>query len=85
MKRLLIPLLAALALPTAIIAESYSQEEIDEMIKKICYNDYGYVTATKRSIIAAQQGKRSTALAFNEYAKNSWMKCMNEQLDKLYK
>ena len=55
------------------------------MIKKICYNDYGYVTATKRSIIAAQQGKRSTALAFNEYAKNSWMKCMNEQLDKLYK
>ena len=85
MKRLLLPLLAALALPTAVIAESYSEKEIDEMIKTICYNDYGYVTATKRSIIAAQQGKRSTALAFNEYAANSWKKCMREQVDKLYK
>ena len=55
------------------------------MIKEICYKDYGYVEATKKSIIAAQQGKRETALAFNKYAKNSWMKCMNEQVDKFYK
>ncbi len=65
MKRLLLPLLAALALPTALNAEGFNEKEIDEMIKEICYNDYGYVEATKRSMIAAQQGKRNTALAFN--------------------
>ena len=54
-------------------------------IREICYKDYGYVEATKKSLIAAQQGKRETALAFNEYAKNSWMKCMREQVDKFYK
>ena len=85
MKRLLLPLLAALALPTAVNAEGFNEKEIDEMIKEICYKDYGYVEATKKSIIASQQGKRETALAFNKYAKNSWMKCMNEQIDKYYK
>ena len=85
MKNLLLSLLAALALPTAVNAEGFNEKEIDEMIKEICYKDYGYVEATKKSIIAAQQGKRETALAFNKYAKNSWMKCMNEQVDKYYK
>ena len=85
MKRLLLLLLAALALPTAVNAESFNEKEIKEMIKGICYNDYGYVEATKKSLIAAQQGKRETALALNEFAKNSWMKCMREQVDKFYK
>ena len=85
MKLLLLSLLAALALPTALNAEGFNEKEIDEMIKEICYNDYGYVEATKRSMIAAQQGKRNTALALNEYAANSWKKCMREQVDKFYK
>ena len=32
------------------------------MINEICYNDYGYVEDTKKSIIAERQGKRETAL-----------------------
>ncbi len=85
MKHLLLPLLAAIALPTAVNSEGFNEKEIDAMIKEICYKDYGYVEATKKSLIAAQQGKRETALALNEYAKNSWMKCMREQVDKFYK
>ena len=64
MKRLLLPLLAALALPIAVNAESYSEKEIDEMIKTICYNYYGYVEATKKIIncSTARQKRNSISL-----------------------
>ena len=62
MKRLIIPLLAVLALPTAVNSEGFNEKEIDAMIKEICYKDYGYVEATKKSIITERQGKRETAL-----------------------
>ena len=50
MKRLLLPLLAAIALPTAVNSEGFNEKEIDAMIKEICYKDYGYVEATKKSL-----------------------------------
>ena len=62
MKRIVLPLLAAIALPTSLSAEVFNEKWNWWDDKWNSYNDYGYVEATKKSIIAERQGKRETAL-----------------------
>ena len=77
MKRLLIPLLAALALPTAVNAESNSQK-LMEMIINFCFNNNEYVRATKKTMMAAEQGNRSKALALSKDAHNLLKECIKD-------
>ena len=78
MRKLFITLLAVIALPTAVNAESNSQKLI-EMIINFCFNNNVYETATKKLMMAAEQGNRSKVFALRKDEHNTLKECIKDK------